>query len=248
MQKRSKRLCLALAVLLSVSMVLVALVPAVEAASYKKGSSGAVVTQIQTKLKSWGYYTGTVDGIYGSGTERAVRAFQQKNGLTVDGKAGDQTLAAMGLSAGGGNSSNSGGSGGASSSQVDLLARLISAEARGEPYSGQVAVGAVVLNRIKHPSFPNTLSGVIYQSGAFTCITDGQFNQPVAESAYRAARCTQWRRSLRRRDLLFQSVHGHQLVDLVAAAHHGHREAQVLLLSVRKQRKIGDAAARPHYI
>lgn len=188
MQKRSKRLCLALAVLLSVSMVLVALVPAVEAASYKKGSSGAVVTQIQTKLKSWGYYTGTVDGIYGSGTERAVRAFQQKNGLTVDGKAGDQTLAAMGLSAGGGNSSNSGGSGGASSSQVDLLARLISAEARGEPYSGQVAVGAVVLNRIKHPSFPSTLSGVIYQSGAFTCITDGQFNQPVAESAYRAAR------------------------------------------------------------
>lgn len=188
MQKRSKRLCLALAVLLSVSMVLVALAPAVEAASYKKGSSGAVVTQIQTKLKSWGYYTGTVDGIYGSGTERAVRAFQQKNGLTVDGKAGDQTLAAMGLSAGGGNSSNSGGSGGASSSQVDLLARLISAEASGEPYSGQVAVGAVVLNRIKHPSFPNTLPGVIYQSGAFTCITDGQFNQPVAESAYRAAR------------------------------------------------------------
>ena len=188
MQKRSKRLCLVLAVLLSVSMVLVALVPAVEAASYKNGSSGAVVMQIQTKLKSWGYYTGTVDGIYGSGTERAERAFQQKNGLTVDGKAGDQTLAAMGLSAGGGNSSNSGGSGGASSSQVDLLARLISAEARGEPYSGQVAVGAVVLNRIKHPSFPNTLPGVIYQSGAFTCITDGQFNQPVAESAYRAAR------------------------------------------------------------
>ncbi len=185
MQKRSKRLCLALAVLLSVNMALVALAPSVEAASYKKGSSGAVVTQIQTKLKSWGYYTGSVDGVYGSGTERAVRAFQQKNGLTVDGKAGDQTLAAMGLSAGSG---NSGGAGGASSSQVDLLARLISAEARGEPYSGQVAVGAVVLNRIKHPSFPNTLSGVIYQSGAFTCITDGQFNQPVAESAYRAAR------------------------------------------------------------
>ena len=185
MQKRSKRLRLVLAVLLSVSMVLVALAPAVEAASYKKGSSGAMVTQIQTKLKSWGYYTGTVDGTYGSGTERAVRAFQQKNGLTVDGKAGDQTLAAMGLSAGSG---NSGGSGGASGSQVDLLARLISAEARGEPYSGQVAVGAVVLNRIKHPSFPNTLSGVIYQSGAFTCIADGQFNQPVAESAYRAAR------------------------------------------------------------
>ena len=134
MQKRSKRLRLVLAVLLSVSMVLVALAPAVEAASYKKGSSGAMVTQIQTKLKSWGYYTGTVDGSYGSGTERAVRAFQQKNGLTVDGKAGDQTLAAMGLSAGSSNSGNSGGSGGASGSQVDLLARLISAEARGEPW------------------------------------------------------------------------------------------------------------------
>ena len=183
MQKRSKRLCLALAVLLSVSMVLVALVPAVEAASYKKGSSGAVVTQIQTKLKSWGYYTGTVDGIYGSGTERAVRAFQQKNGLTVDGKAGDQTLAAMGLSAGGGNSSNSGGSGGASSSQVDLLARLISAEARGEPYSGQVAVGAVVLNRIKHPSFPNTLSGVIYQSGQFSPVASGRFAVVLSSGA-----------------------------------------------------------------
>ena len=188
MQKRSKRLCLALAVLLSVSMVLVALVPAVEAASYKKGSSGAVVTQIQTKLKSWGYYTGTVDGIYGSAQRRAARSHKKKPRLGVGEGAGAKTRAAMGLSAGGANPSNSGGPGGAPSSQVDLLARLISAEARGEPYSGQVAVGAVVLNRIKHPSFPNTLSGVIYQSGAFTCITDGQFNQPVAESAYRAAR------------------------------------------------------------
>lgn len=189
MHKQFRHLCLALAALIAAGTLLAALIPAAEAVAYKKGSSGAVVSQIQTKLKSWGYYTGSVDGVYGSGTERAVRAFQQKNGLTVDGKAGDQTLAAMGLSAvSGGNSGNSGGSGGASSSQVDLLARLISAEARGEPYSGQVAVGAVVLNRIKHPSFPNTLSGVIYQSGAFTCISDGQFNQPVAESAYRAAR------------------------------------------------------------
>ena len=189
MHKRFRHLCLALAALVAAGTLLAALIPAAEAATYKKGSSGAVVSQIQTKLKNWGYYAGDVDGIYGSATERAVRAFQRKNGLTVDGKAGDQTLAAMGLSAAsGGNSGNSGGSGGASSSQVDLLARLISAEARGEPYSGQVAVGAVVLNRIRHPSFPNTLSGVIYQSGAFTCITDGQFNEPVAESAYRAAR------------------------------------------------------------
>lgn len=186
MHKRFRHLCLALAALIAAGTLLAALVPAAEAVTYKKGSSGAVVSQIQTKLKNWGYYTGDVDGVYGSATERAVRAFQRKNGLTADGKAGAQTLEALGLPADSGG--NSGGSGGMTGAQVDLLARLISAEARGEPYSGQVAVGAVVLNRIRHPSFPNTLSGVIYQSGAFTCITDGQFNEPVAESAYRAAR------------------------------------------------------------
>lgn len=186
MHKRFRHLCLALAALIAAGTLLAALIPAAEAVTYKKGSSGAVVSQIQTKLKKWGYYAGDVDGIYGSATERAVRAFQRKNGLTADGKAGAQTLEALGLPADSGG--NSGGSGGMTGAQVDLLARLISAEARGEPYSGQVAVGAVVLNRIRHPSFPNTLSGVIYQSGAFTCITDGQFNEPVAESAYRAAR------------------------------------------------------------
>lgn len=186
MHKRFRHLCLALAALIAAGTLLAALIPAAEAVTYKKGSSGAVVSQIQTKLKNWGYYSGDVDGIYGSATERAVCAFQRKNGLTADGKAGAQTLEALGLPADSGG--NSGGSGGMTGAQVDLLARLISAEARGEPYSGQVAVGAVVLNRIRHPSFPNTLSGVIYQSGAFTCITDGQFNEPVAESAYRAAR------------------------------------------------------------
>lgn len=186
MHKQFRHLCLALAALIAAGTLLAALIPAAEAVTYKKGSSGTVVSQIQTKLKNWGYYDGDVDGIYGSATERAVRAFQRKNGLTADGKAGAQTLEALGLPADSGG--NSGGSGGMTGAQVDLLARLISAEARGEPYSGQVAVGAVVLNRIRHPSFPNTLSGVIYQSGAFTCITDGQFNEPVAESAYRAAR------------------------------------------------------------
>ena len=242
MQKRSKRLCLALAVLLSVSMVLVALVPAVEAASYKKGSSGAVVTQIQTKLKSWGYYTGTVDGIYGSGTERAVRAFQQKNGLTVDGKAGDQTLAAMGLSAGGGNSSNSGGSG-RSARAPDLGGGPRRAvlrpggrrRRRAQPHQAPV-VPEYALRRHLSERRVHVHHGWAVQSAG------------RGERLPRRARCTQWGRSLRRRDLLFQSVHGHQLVDLVAAAHHGHREAPVLLLSVRKQRKIGDAAARPRYI
>ena len=151
-----------------------------EAVTYQRGSTGSVVSQIQTKLKNWGYYAGAVDGVYGSKTEAAVRSFQQKNGLTVDGKAGPATLAALGISGGGAAESNSG--------DVALLARLISAESRGEPYTGQVAVGAVVLNRMKHPSFPNTMSGVIYQSGAFTCVSDGQFNEPVEYGCYQAAR------------------------------------------------------------
>lgn len=152
----------------------------VKAASYQRGSSGEVVTQIQTKLKRWGYYNGTIDGVYGSATEKAVRLFQQKNGLAVDGKAGKQTLAAMGITASTAASTTD--------ANVELLARLISAEARGEPYTGQVAVGAVVMNRTRHPSFPSTISGVIYQRGAFSCIDDGQFYQPIADSAYRAAR------------------------------------------------------------
>ena len=152
----------------------------VQAASYQRGSTGEVVSQIQTKLKRWGYYNGAVDGIYGSGTEKAVRLFQQKNGLTVDGKAGQKTLAAMGITASSAASSTD--------ANVELLARLISAEARGELYTGQVAVGAVVMNRTRHPSFPSTISGVIYQRGAFSCIDDGQFWQPIADSAYRAAR------------------------------------------------------------
>jgi len=176
-----KKLCLALAVIFAVNILIISLVQNADAAVYKRGSSGSVVRQIQTNLKKWGYYTGEVDGVFGSRTEAAVKKFQQRNGLSVDGKVGPQTLSALGISAG-----SSGGGGG--SADVNLLARLISAEARGEPYVGQVAVGAVVLNRMEHPSFPNTMSGVIYQPGAFSCIDDGQFNEPVADSCYKAAR------------------------------------------------------------
>ena len=150
--------------------------------AYKKGASGATVTEIQTRLKNWGYYSGEVDGMFGSATEKAVKYFQQKNGLTADGVVGAQTLAALGINGGGGDLS-----GGTQSGDLHLLARVISAEARGEPYTGQVAVGAVVLNRVRHSSFPNSISGVIYQSGAFSCLDDGQFDEPIAESAYRAA-------------------------------------------------------------
>ena len=144
----------------------------------KFGSRSEEVKQIQQKLKNWGYYNGQIDGIFGSETKKAVIAFQKKNGLTADGIAGKNTVAAMGIFCT--DDSNN-------SSDYNLLARIISAEARGEPYMGQVAVGAVVLNRVEHPSFPDTLSGVVYQKGAFSCLYDGQFNEPISESAYKAA-------------------------------------------------------------
>ena len=182
MSVKSKKLILAIVLIFTVNILIIALAQSADAALYKRGSSGTTVSEIQRRLKSWGYYTGSVDGIYGSRTENAVKYFQRTNGLAVDGQVGDKTLAALGIY----NASAS--SGGASDGDVYLLARLISAEARGEPYIGQVAVGAVVMNRIDHPSFPNSLSGVVYQSGAFSCMYDGQFNQPISDSAYRAAR------------------------------------------------------------
>lgn len=178
MQAEKRKLAAAFASVITVSILLLTLIQQVGAVTFQRGSSGDTVTAIQQKLSAWGYYNGAIDGIYGSRTEAAVRYFQQKNGLAVDGKAGPATLAALGI-----NAPSAGGNG-----DVYLLARLISAEARGEPYQGQVAVGAVVLNRIDHPSFPNTLSGVIYQRGAFSCLSDGQFDQPIADSAYQAAR------------------------------------------------------------
>ena len=146
----------------------------------KYGSTGDEVKQIQTKLKRWGYYNGNVDGIYGSKTVEAVKYFQRKNGLTVDGIAGKQTLNAMGIYS----SSNSSTSNSTSnSSNLNLLSHLIYGEARGEPYSGQVAVGAVIMNRVKSSSFPNTIAGVIYQPGAFTAVSDGQINIPLSEDS-----------------------------------------------------------------
>ena len=152
----------------------------------KYGSRGEEVRTIQEKLKRWGYYSGSVDGIYGSQTVSAVKKFQQKNGLTVDGIAGKNTLNAMGIMS---SSSSSGSSGSSSnnSANVDLLARLVYGEARGESYTGQVAVAAVVLNRVKSSSFPNTISGVVYQSGAFDCVSDGQINLTPNETARKAA-------------------------------------------------------------
>lgn len=152
---------------------------------YKQGSTGQTVRTIQQKLKNWGYYTGKVDGIYGAKTKEAVKYFQRRNGLTVDGIAGNKTLRAMGIST---TTASTGNSGNYSNSDLTLLARLISGEARGESYTGKVAVGAVVLNRVKSSSFPNTISGVIYQPYAFTAVSDGQINVPPDNSCYEAAK------------------------------------------------------------
>ena len=164
------------------AVVLTAICVSASAVS-KNGSKGEEVRKIQTKLKNWGYYNGSVDGVYGWQTESAVKSFQKKNGLTVDGVAGEKTLNAMGIST----SSTSSGAG-ANDANIELLARVINGEARGEPYEGQVAVGAVVLNRVDHPSFPNSISGVVYQKGAFTAVDDGQINASMYASSRRAAR------------------------------------------------------------
>ena len=168
-----------------------------EVAVLRQGAKGNEVKEVQRRLKAWGYYNGSVDGVFGTSTKLAVVAFQKKNGLKADGVVGSATYKALGMMSsynvlvGQGNNGsgvNAGTTNGFSSSDVYLLAKTIYAEGRGEPYSGQVAIGAVVLNRIRSPQFPNTVSGVIYQKHAFTAVTDGQINLTPNETAMKAAK------------------------------------------------------------
>ena len=147
------------------------------------GSRGNKVAHIQQRLKEWGYYTGEVDGVFGRSTHNAVVRFQRQNGLSADGQVGKKTAAAMGVSLTGAISAAL-----YQESELSLLARLVSGEARGEPYIGQVAVAAVVLNRVRSDEFPDTISGVIFQPGAFDAVWDGQFDMTPTDSAVRAAR------------------------------------------------------------
>lgn len=177
-----------LTALLLAALLMIANAPQARAAVWW-GSTGEQVRQVQQKLKQWGYYSGAVDGVYGQGTYDAVVLFQRKNGLTADGVAGTATLAAMGISSGSsGAVAASSSSSSSYAGDVELLARLIYGEARGEPYVGMVAVGAVVLNRVRSSRFPNTMAGVIYQSGAFDAVADGQINLTPNEQSRRAAR------------------------------------------------------------
>ena len=154
-----------------------------DAAVVAWGDKGDQVTLIQQKLKQYGYFSGTVDGVFGKQTYDAVVWFQRKNGLKVDGAVGESTAAALGITLTGSVSAAS-----YNESETYLLGRLVHGEARGEPYVGKVAVAAVVLKRGKSPSFPNTISGVIYQSGAFDAVSDGQINLTPDEDSLRAAR------------------------------------------------------------
>lgn len=207
MRKSIKKSCLLAAAVLAIATPIVAAVSAIDkyatqtdtsssvaltvASVLKQGSRGSDVKEMQRRLKQWGYYQGSVDGVFGAKTKAAVIAFQKNNGLTADGVVGKATYKALGMTdaynslVGG---SSSGGVNGFSSADVYLLARTIYAEGRGEPYVGQVAIGAVVLNRVRHDEFPNTISGVVYQKHAFTAVTDGQINLTPNETAMKAAR------------------------------------------------------------
>ncbi len=183
--KKSKKIILITTILFAITTIIFLIFSKndeVEALS-KYGSRGDEVIQIQTKLKRWGYYNGNIDGIYGTQTLEAVKYFQRKNGLAVDGIAGPNTLKAMGITS----SSSSGSSSSTNSNDLNLLSRVVYAEARGEPYEGQVAVAAVTLNRVKSSSFPNTLAGVVYQSGAYDAVADGQINLTPNSTAKKAA-------------------------------------------------------------
>ena len=164
------------------------------AAILRQGAKGGEVKEVQRRLKLWGYYKGSVDGVFGSGTRSAVISFQKKNGLKADGVVGKATYKALGMNssyqalAGQSGNNTSGSVNGFSSSDVYLLARTIYAEGRGEPYTGQVAIGAVVLNRVRDNAFPNTISGVVYQKHAFTAVSDGQINLTPNDTAMKAAR------------------------------------------------------------
>ncbi len=179
---KKKIIIVFLAVLFGLSGLMLSNSKTVYAANIVKGDTTANIKAVQTRLSNWGYYSGKVDGIWGSKTLAAVKNFQRRNGLVVDGIVGPATEAAMGLNL------TSKTSSGTNNANLNLLARAVYAEARGEPYVGQVAVAAVILNRVKSSSFPNTVSGVIYQPGAFTCVSDGQINLTPNQTAYNAAR------------------------------------------------------------
>ena len=183
-----KPICILLSMVLTVLFVFSLYIDGTQAQTLAWGSQGDEVRLMQTKLKDWGFYDGPISGTFGELTFEAVKKFQRHNGLTADGVVGPQTRAALGLPSKSQPPAESVSRGVSRSDDVNLLARTIHAEAKGEPYEGMVAVGAVILNRVKHPAFPNTLAGVVYQPCAFEPVKNGAINQPPGDQAFKAAR------------------------------------------------------------
>lgn len=184
--KRTMRILAALTAALTVLVVLA--VPALAGTTLRRGDRGGDVTEVQTRLRRWGYYMGNVDGIFGPQTEAGVRYFQRRNGLAVDGIVGPKTAAAIGIKLSGASGSRAGSRIACTAAERELMAKVVYAEARGEPYAGKVAVAAVIINRVLNKDFPNTISGVIYQRNAFSCIQDGQINLTPDSTARQAVR------------------------------------------------------------
>lgn len=161
---------------------------AASTAIVKYGSRGQQVKTIQSRLRDWGYYTGNVDGIYGWRTRAGVIQFQKAHGLKADGIVGPDTASAIGVSIGETQSTASRGGTAGRGNEVYTLAQAIHGESRGEPYIGKVAVGAVIMNRVNDPKFPNTIAGVIFQPGAFTAVDDGQMFLEPDDESIKAAR------------------------------------------------------------
>ena len=177
-------LCLIVGVSYLVGSVIVPLTQTDSVSAIFTATTSSENKIIQQRLKQWGYYTGAIDGILGPKSVAAIKKFQKNNGLVVDGIVGPKTAAKIGITL----TSNSSSASKQTSSDLYLLAKCVHAEARGESYQGQVAVAAVILNRVKSPDFPNTIAGVIYQPWAFTAVNDGQINLEPNQTAYNAAR------------------------------------------------------------
>ena len=194
MKKRSPYYILTGIIVMVVILVTAVYIPKTNAAqpTLYWGTTGTSVRVLQRKLLAWGYYEGRVDGTYGSDTYRAVLAFQRKNRLRVDGVVGSETWAALGYEWSGNRRTGvvrtAAARGVSRSNDVEMIARLVHAEARAEPFEGQVAVAAVLLNRVESPSFPNSINGVIYQPLAFESVANGQFNLPPTQENRKAAR------------------------------------------------------------
>ncbi len=182
---KKRSLCLImLALIIALGAFMGAASVRADAKNIIKGDTKENIRIVQQRLKELGYYKIAVDGIWGPKTLAGVKNFQRAKGLVVDGIVGSRTEKALGVTL----KSSGGSTTSTSNSDLNLLARCVYGEARGEPYTGQVAVAAVVLNRVRSSKFPNSISGVIYQSGAFTAVADGQINLSPNTSAYNAAR------------------------------------------------------------